>query len=72
MIWRLKKCMDSDRLLGSISQLNKIITSFEFKENIIDQYIYLKVSRNKFMILVLYIDDIMLVSNDLSLLKKIK
>jgi len=46
--------------------------SFRFKENIVDQCIYLKVSGSKFIIPILYIDDILLVTNDLSLLSETK
>ena len=48
------------------------ITSFEFKKNTVDQCIYLKVSENKFIILVLYVDDILLTCNDLDLLHETK
>ena len=33
-----------------------------------DQYIYMKVSRSKYIFLVLYVDDILLAANDTSLL----
>jgi len=39
--------------------------SFGFKENTIDQCIYLKVSGSKFIFLILYVDDILLATNDL-------
>lgn len=41
-------------------------------ENTIDQCIYLKFIHSKFVILVLYIDDILLASNDVGLLHDIK
>ena len=41
-------------------------------ENIVDQCIYLKASGSKFIILVLYVDDILLATNDLSLLHETK
>ena len=49
-------------------RFNDTITSFGFKEYAVDQCIYLKVSGSKFIILVLYVDDILLASNDLGLL----
>ena len=49
-----------------------MITSFGFKENIVDQCIYLKFSGSKFIILVLYIDDILLASSDMELLHETK
>jgi hypothetical protein len=49
-------------------KFNDTITSFGFKENIVDQCIYLKVSGSKFLFLILYVDDILLASSDLGLL----
>ena len=53
-------------------KFNNAITSFRFKENIVDQCIYLKVSGSKFIFLILYVDDILLGSSDLGLLSKTK
>ena len=53
-------------------KFNKTITSFGFKENIVDQCIYLKVSGSKFIFLILYVDDIFLASSDLGLLGETK
>nr|GEW13397.1 hypothetical protein [Tanacetum cinerariifolium] len=41
-----------------------------FKKNAVDQCIYLKMSGSKFVILVLYVDDIILASNDLNMLDR--
>ena len=49
-----------------------MITSFGFKENIVDQCIYLKFSGRKFIILVLYVDDILLASCDVEFLHETK
>ena len=49
-----------------------MITSFGFKENTIDQCIYLKFNGSKFIILVLYVDDILLASSDVGLLHETK
>ena len=43
-----------------------------FEESKIDQCIYLKVSWSKFVFLVLYVDDILLASNDLGMLHETK
>jgi len=48
------------------------IVSFGFKENIIDRCIYLKVAGNKFIIIILYVDHILLTTNDLGLLSETK
>ena len=49
-----------------------MITSFGFKENTVDQCVYLKFSGSKFIILGLYVDDILLSSSDVELLHKTK
>ena len=53
-------------------KFNDTVMSFGFKENIVDRCIYLKVSGSKFIFLVLYVDDILLASNDLGLLSETK
>ncbi|KAL0558869.1 hypothetical protein IC582_003451 [Cucumis melo] len=53
-------------------KFNDTITSFGFKENIVDRCIYLKISGSKFIILVLYVDDILLDTNDFGLLCQTK
>ena len=53
-------------------KFNNTITSFEFKEDIVNQCIYLKVSGSKFIFLILYVDDILLASSDLGLLGETK
>jgi hypothetical protein len=53
-------------------KFHKVITSFGFIENFFDQCIYLKVSGSKVIFLVLYVDDILLASNDLGFLHETK
>jgi len=53
-------------------KFNDTIVSFGFKENTVDRCIYLKVNRSKFIFLILYIDDILLATNDLGLLSETK
>ena len=53
-------------------KFNDTIVSFGFKENTVDRCIYLKVSGSKFIFLILYVDDILLATNDLHLLYKTK
>ncbi|RVW13644.1 Retrovirus-related Pol polyprotein from transposon TNT 1-94 [Vitis vinifera] len=53
-------------------KFDHVITSFGFKENTVDQCIYLKFSGSKFIILVLYVDDILLASSDVELLHETK
>ena len=51
-------------------KFDQVITSFE--ENTVDQCIYLKFSGSKFIILVLYVDDILLASSNIGLLHETK
>ena len=53
-------------------KFDQVIISFGFKENTVDQCIYLKFSGSKFIILVLYVDDILLASSDVGLLHETK
>ena len=48
------------------------ITSFGFKENTFDRCIYLQVSGSKFVFLVLHVDDLLIASSDLGLLRETK
>ena len=47
-------------------------SSFGFVENVMDQCIYVKVSGSKVCFLVLYVNDILLATNDKSLLHEVK
>ena len=49
-------------------KFHDVIASFGFMENIMDQCIYQKVSGSKICFLVLYVDDILLATNDKGLL----
>ena len=49
-------------------KFNDTITTFEFKKIIVDPCIYQKISGSKFTFLVLYVDDILLVANDLDII----
>ena len=53
-------------------KFHEVITSFDFEENIMDQCIYQKVSGSKICFLVLYVDDILLATNDKGLLNEVK
>ena len=53
-------------------KFHEVITSFGFEENIMDQCIYQKVSGSKICFLVLYVDDILLATNDKGLLYEVK
>ena len=53
-------------------KFDKIITQNGFKENTVDRCIYLRVSGSSYIFLVLYVDDILLASNDPDLLIETK
>ena len=53
-------------------KFHEVITSFSFEENIMDQCICQKVSGIKIRFLVLYVDDILLATNDKGLLYEVK
>jgi len=48
-------------------KFDQVISGFEFKENIANQYIYHKFKESKLIFLVLYVDNILLTSNDTDL-----
>jgi len=58
--------MDLNKLQEWYIKFNDTITSIAFKDNIVDQCIYLKFSGSKFILLVLHVDDILLASNNLN------
>ena len=53
-------------------KFHEVITSFGSEENIMDQCIYQKVNGSKICFLVLYVDDILLATNDKGLLYEVK
>ena len=53
-------------------KFDEIIKKIEFKENSVDNCIYVKFRGSKFIILVLYVDDILLASSDKNLLLETK
>jgi len=53
-------------------KFDEIITSCSFKENVVDQCIYLKVSGSRYIFLVLYVDDILLAANNNGLIFETK
>jgi hypothetical protein len=49
-------------------KFNETIKRFGFKENVEDNYVYAKFKNRKYIFLILYVDDILLASSDVSLL----
>jgi hypothetical protein len=42
----------------------EVIKKFRFRENVVDNYIYINIKGGNFIILVLYVDDILLASSN--------
>ena len=53
-------------------KFNNTILSYEFVENTVDTCIYMKVSGSRFIIMILYVDDILLIANDKGMLHDVK
>lgn len=53
-------------------KFHMIITSFGFEVNLVDDCVYQKFSGSKYIFLVLYVDDILLATNDISMLVQTK
>nr|KYP46701.1 Retrovirus-related Pol polyprotein from transposon TNT 1-94 [Cajanus cajan] len=53
-------------------KFHEVVSSFGFEENIMDQCVYQKVSGSKICFLVLYVDDILLATNDKGMLYEVK
>jgi hypothetical protein len=53
-------------------KFDRTIRNFRFKENIEDNCIYVKFKNEKYIFLILYVDDILLVNSDVSLLLETK
>lgn len=53
-------------------KFHDVTGSFDFIENNMDQCIYLNVYGRKYIILILYVDDILLIESNLGLLKEKK
>jgi len=53
-------------------KFDQTIRNFGFKENVEDNCVYTKFKNGKFIFLVLYVDDILLASSDVSLLQETK
>jgi hypothetical protein len=49
-------------------KFDEVIKKFGFIKNQVDNYIYIKIKESMFIILVLYVDDILLACNDKNLL----
>ena len=55
-----------------VSQVDAVVTTNGFKEDIVDQCICMKVSGSKYIFLVLYVDNILFAANDTDMLVETK
>jgi len=53
-------------------KFHQVILSFGFEMNLVDNYMYHKFGGSKYIFLVLYVDDILLATNDIGMLHKTK
>ena len=53
-------------------KFHQVIVSFNFEMNVVDDCVYHKFSGSKYIFLVLYVDDILLATNDIGLLHETK
>ncbi|KAL9249770.1 Retrovirus-related Pol polyprotein from transposon TNT 1-94-like protein [Drosera capensis] len=74
MVYKLKKSIYGLKQTSRqwYHKFHNVITSFGFEPNIADECIYHKFSGSKHIFLVLYVDDILLASNDIGLLHETK
>ncbi|KAL5580158.1 hypothetical protein UlMin_012600 [Ulmus minor] len=74
LVFKLKKCIYGLKQASRLWYLkfDKVVTINGFKENIVDQCIYTRVSGSSYIFLMLYVDDILLTSCDTELLFETK
>ena len=53
-------------------KFHQVLISFSFEVNIVDNCVYQKISGSKFIFLVLYVDGILLATNDIGILNETK
>jgi Reverse transcriptase (RNA-dependent DNA polymerase) len=74
MVYKLKKSIDGLKQASRqwYFKFHQVIILFEFEHNLVDGCIYHKFSGSKFIFLVFYIDDILLVNNDKNMIRETK
>ena len=74
MVCKLKKSMYGlkQAFRQWYRKFHQAVISFDFKMNSVDDCVYHKFSGSKYIFLVLFVDDILLVTNDMDLLIKTK
>jgi Reverse transcriptase (RNA-dependent DNA polymerase) len=74
MVYKLKKSIYGLKQVSRqwYFKFHQVITSCGFEPNLMDECIYHKFSGSKFIFLILYIDDILLASNDKNMMHETK
>ena len=72
MVCKLQKSIYGQASHQWYFKFDRVVQSNGFVENRFDQYIYMKVSGSRYIFIVLYVDDILLASNDVNLLNDTK
>ncbi|GMP36789.1 hypothetical protein CsSME_00008798 [Camellia sinensis var. sinensis] len=74
MVCRLKKSIYGLKQASRqwYLKFHEVLTKFDFKDNVVDQCVYLKISGSNICIIVLYVDDILLASNNLGMIHETK
>jgi len=72
MVCKLKKSIYGLKQASSQwhHKFHQVITSYGFEANMVGDCVYYKCSGSKYVFLILYVDDILLASNDIGLLHK--
>lgn len=74
MVYKLKKSIYGLKQASRqwYIKFHQVIISFNFEMNLVDDSIYHKLCKSKYFFLILYVDDILLPSNDIGLLHNTK
>ena len=74
MVYKLKKSIYGLKQASRqwYHKFHQVIISYDFEANVVDDCVYHKFSGSKYIFLVLYVDDILLASNDIGLLHETK
>ena len=74
LVCKLKKSINGLKRASCqwYQKFDKVIIFFGFKEKTVDQCIYHKINGSKFILLVLYVNDVLLENNDIGLLHETK
>ena len=74
LVWKLKKSIYGLKQASRqwYLKFHEVVFSFGLEENVMDNCIYHKISGSKICFLVLYVDDVLLATNDMGTLYEVK